>query len=253
MDRNKNLISLFFYLNISIPDLKKIPCFPVGKRTESFALFFVYRPISRARDIPLSVVFLFSEAPNRCSKREYYYPGRIESYRAWRDPREETPVHGSPKPKKDSLGLNDRVRENKLIEKVIWKSGRSKPPSVQSGIQLCAIPGRKPDFPYALFWLAPAGIHRFIESCRHAQRVILQSPASCRGCLWHPGLGRFMTNGRPCRFCVRAVTLATRTCMRLRIRWVGGLSSVMDDHRWPLSPSPFILYVFVPINSSCTC
>ena len=149
--------------------------------------------------------------------------------------------------------MNDRVREKKLMEKVIWKSGRSKPPSVQSGIRLCAIPGRKPDSPCALFWLAPAGIHRFIESCRHAQRVILQSPASCRGCPWHSGLSRFMTNGRPCRFCVRAVTLATRTCMRLRIRWVGGLSSVTNDHRWPLSPSPFILYVFVPINSSCTC
>ena len=34
-----------------------------------------------------------------------------------------------------------------------------------------------------------------------------------------------MTGNRPCRFCAIAVTLATRTCVRLRARWVGGLSS----------------------------
>ncbi len=34
-----------------------------------------------------------------------------------------------------------------------------------------------------------------------------------------------MTENRPCRFCSIAVTLATRTCVRLRARWVGGLSS----------------------------
>ena len=38
-------------------------------------------------------------------------------------------------------------------------------------------------------------------------------------------LDRFMTDNRPCRFCAIAVTLATRTCVRLRARWVGGLSS----------------------------
>ena len=38
-------------------------------------------------------------------------------------------------------------------------------------------------------------------------------------------LDRFMTENRPCRFCAIAVTLATRTCVRLRARWVGGLSS----------------------------
>jgi hypothetical protein len=43
-------------------------------------------------------------------------------------------------------------------------SGRSKPPSVRSGIQLRAIPGLVPDAPCALFWLAPAGFHRFIVS-----------------------------------------------------------------------------------------
>ena len=39
------------------------------------------------------------------------------------------------------------------------------------------------------------------------------------------GLRRFITDGGSCRFCVIAVTLATRTCMRLRIWPVGGLSS----------------------------
>jgi hypothetical protein len=34
-----------------------------------------------------------------------------------------------------------------------------------------------------------------------------------------------MTENRPCRFCAIAVTLATRTCVRLRTRSVGGLSS----------------------------
>jgi hypothetical protein len=38
-------------------------------------------------------------------------------------------------------------------------------------------------------------------------------------------LDRFMTENRPCRFCAITVTLATRTCVRLRARWVGGLSS----------------------------
>jgi hypothetical protein len=34
-----------------------------------------------------------------------------------------------------------------------------------------------------------------------------------------------MTENRPFRFCAIAVTLATRTYVRLRARWVGGLSS----------------------------
>ena len=109
----------------------------------------------------------------------------------------------------------------------ISKSGRSKPPSVLCGIQLSAIPGRIPDYPYALFWLAPAGIHRFTVSRRYVQRV------ACAGFpRFSPpkrGLCRFITDGGPCRFCVIAVTLATRTCMRLRIWPVGGLSSAAQD------------------------
>jgi len=34
-----------------------------------------------------------------------------------------------------------------------------------------------------------------------------------------------MTGNRPCRFCAIAVTLATHTCVWLRARRVGGLSS----------------------------
>ncbi len=55
-------------------------------------------------------------------------------------------------------------------------SGRSKPPSVLCGIQLRAIPGRIPDDPSALLWFAPAGIHRFIVSCRYVQRVTAWTP-----------------------------------------------------------------------------
>ena len=38
-------------------------------------------------------------------------------------------------------------------------------------------------------------------------------------------LNRIITQGRPCRFCAIAVAPATRTCIRLRTRPVGGLSS----------------------------
>lgn len=79
----------------------------------------------------------------------------------------------------------------------------------------------RPRRPYALFWLAPAGIHRFIGSRRYVQRV--NSRNLCA--LLALRLGRFITDGGACRFCVIAMTLATRTCMRLRTWSVGGLSS----------------------------
>ena len=44
-------------------------------------------------------------------------------------------------------------------------SGRSKPPSVQCDIQLSVEPGQAPGCLSALFRLAPAGIHRSIDSC----------------------------------------------------------------------------------------
>jgi uncharacterized protein (TIGR00296 family) len=51
-----------------------------------------------------------------------------------------------------------------------------------------------------------------------------------------------IAQGRPCRFCAIAVTLATRTCMRLRTRSVGGLSSAaLPGHRRPHSPSRIIM------------
>lgn len=76
----------------------------------------------------------------------------------------------------------------------------------------------------ALFWLAPAGFRRFIVSC---------SVKTLSGLLVHVKLctsrrlrlSRIITGNRPYRFCAIAVTLATRTCVRLRARWVGGLSS----------------------------
>jgi hypothetical protein len=100
-------------------------------------------------------------------------------------------------------------------------SGRSKPPSVRCGIRLCAIPGRIPDDPSALFWLAPAGIHRSIDPHCCAQRVNSRLHASR-----HRWLGRIIAVSGTCRFCARAMTLAIRICMRLRAWWVGGLSSV---------------------------
>jgi uncharacterized protein (TIGR00296 family) len=76
--------------------------------------------------------------------------------------------------------------------------------------------------PRALFWLAPAGIHRFIDSCSCALRLDVKNTSLARVT---PGLGRIIADNRPCRFCAIAVTLATRTCIRLRAQQVGGLSS----------------------------
>jgi uncharacterized protein (TIGR00296 family) len=42
-----------------------------------------------------------------------------------------------------------------------------------------------------------------------------------------------MTEGRPCRFCAIAVTLATHTCVWLRAQVVGGLSSAAGSPRSP--------------------
>ncbi len=61
--------------------------------------------------------------------------------------------------------------------------------------------------------------HRILSV--NAQRVTRTDDRASRPC----GLDRIMTEDRPCRFCSIAVTLATRTCVRLRARWVGGLSS----------------------------
>lgn len=103
-------------------------------------------------------------------------------------------------------------------------SGRSKPPSVHCGIQLCAIPGRTPSSLFALFWLAPAGVRRFTVSFPSTHQRVTRTRL--------PGasspidrLNRIIARGRPCRFCAIAVAPATRTCIRLRTRPVGGLSS----------------------------
>ena len=102
-------------------------------------------------------------------------------------------------------------------------SGRSKPPSVHRSIQLCAIPGRTPSDPSALFWLAPAGIRRFTVSCLSGVQRVTGTLCVLPCLFW---LYRIITQGRSFRFCTIAVTLATRTCVRLRARQVGGLSSV---------------------------
>jgi len=115
-------------------------------------------------------------------------------------------------------------------------SGRSKPPSVHCGIQLCAIPGRTPGRPIALFWLAPAGVRRFTVSfpSTHQRVTRTRLPGASSPVV---RLNRIIAQGRPCRFCAIAVAPATRTCIRLRTRPVGGLSSAALRHRQPHSPS----------------
>ena len=61
--------------------------------------------------------------------------------------------------------------------------------------------------------------HRFLSV--NAQRVS-HIPCALDG---KNRLDRIITENRPCRFYAITVTLATRTCVRLRARWVGGLSS----------------------------
>jgi hypothetical protein len=67
-------------------------------------------------------------------------------------------------------------------------------------------------------------------------------------------LNRIMTENRPCRFCAIAVTLATRTYVRLRARLVGGLSSAtLKLPSAALSLSPIIMTVRADKHSaSCT-
>ena len=101
-------------------------------------------------------------------------------------------------------------------------SGRSKPPFVSSGIQLSAKPGQKT----GRLCLSCSGLHP--QGFAVSPYPVSSGSAGYshgRPCFSPFGSAAFIAKNRPYRFCAIAVTLATRTCVRLRARWVGGLSS----------------------------
>ena len=99
-------------------------------------------------------------------------------------------------------------------------SGRSKPPSVLAAFSSAPNPdgNRASCCPVLACTRRDSPFHRILSV--NAQRVTRMETM-----LLAFRLDRIMTENRPCRFCSIAVTLATRTCVRLRARWVGGLSS----------------------------
>ena len=99
-------------------------------------------------------------------------------------------------------------------------SGRSKPPSVLAAFSSAPNPDgdRASCCPVLACTRRDSPFHRILSV--NAQRVTRMETM-----LLALRLDRIMTENRPCRFCSIAVTLATRTCVRLRARWVGGLSS----------------------------
>ncbi len=102
-------------------------------------------------------------------------------------------------------------------------SGRSKPPSVHAAFSSAPNPGgyRAIQYPVLACTRRDSPFHRILFR-KNAQRVThAEKIRTSRPC----GLSRIITGNRPCRFCAIAVTLATHTCVWLRARWVGGLSS----------------------------
>jgi hypothetical protein len=99
-------------------------------------------------------------------------------------------------------------------------SGRSKPPSVFAAFSSAPNPDRdRASYcPVLACTRRDSPFHRILFV--NAQRVTRMGTM-----LLASRLNRVMTENRPCRFCSIAVTLATRTCVRLRARGVGGLSS----------------------------
>jgi hypothetical protein len=99
-------------------------------------------------------------------------------------------------------------------------SGRSKPPSVPAAFSSAPNPDgdRASCCPVLACTRRDSPFHRILFV--NAQRVTRMETM-----LLAFRLDRIITENRPCRFCSIAVTLATRTCVRLRARWVGGLSS----------------------------
>lgn len=101
-------------------------------------------------------------------------------------------------------------------------SGRSKPPLVLAAFSSAPYPGG-----YRTIHLPCSGLHPqgFVVPTYPVPQTLSELLARLSVLLAFTGSGRIIAKNRPCRFCAIAVTLATRTCVRLRDRWVGGLSS----------------------------
>jgi len=115
-------------------------------------------------------------------------------------------------------------------------SGRSKPPSVLAAFSYAPYPGGYRAIHLPCSGLHPQGFAVSSYPAPYAQRV------THAFALLALQLNRIIAKNRACRFCAIAVTLATHTCVWLRARWVGGLSSAAFRHRRPLSPSHFNIY-----------
>ena len=101
-------------------------------------------------------------------------------------------------------------------------SGRSKPPSVSAAFSSAPYPGGYRTIHWPCSGLHPQG---FVVPTYPVPQTLSELIARLPVLLALKRLDRIIANNRPCRFCAIAVTLATRTCVRLRDRWVGGLSS----------------------------
>jgi hypothetical protein len=114
-------------------------------------------------------------------------------------------------------------------------SGRSKPPFVSAAFSSAPYPGGYRTIHWPCSGLHPQG---FVVPTYPVPQTLSELLARLPALLAFLRLDRIIAKNRPCRFCAIAVTLATRTCVRLRDRWVGGLSSATSfSHRQPLSPS----------------
>ena len=100
-------------------------------------------------------------------------------------------------------------------------SGRSKPPLVLAAFSSAPYPGGYRTIHWPCSGLHPQGfVVPTYPVCQTLSELLTRLPV-----LLALQLNRIIAKNRPCRFCAIAVTLATRTCVRLRDRWVGGLSS----------------------------
>ncbi len=114
-------------------------------------------------------------------------------------------------------------------------SGRSKPPFVLAAFSYAPYPGGYRAIHLPCSGLHPQGFAVSSYPVPFAQRV------THAFALLALRLNRIIAKNRAYRFCAIAVTLATHTCVWLRARWVGGLSSAAFRHRRPLSPSHSII------------
>jgi hypothetical protein len=140
------------------------------------------------------------------------------------------------------LCRNADEREDRAKKIISLKSvsGRSKPPLVLAAFSSAPYPGG-----YRTIHVPCSGLHPqgFVVPAYPVPQTLSELLARLPALLAVLRLDRIIAKNRPCRFCAIAVTLATRTCVRLRDRWVGGLSSATYfSYRQPLSPSHFSIF-----------